>query len=57
MNEDLVNLVTKALCKAWSLGKSYESSSSSEDVIIEACKFISLVKDTVELVRSYKEQT
>lgn len=57
MNEDLVNLVTKALCEAWRLGKSYESSSSSEDVIIEACKFISLAKSTVELVRSYKEQT
>lgn len=34
MNEDLVTLVTEALCKAWSLGKSYESSSTNEDVII-----------------------
>ena len=49
MNEDLVNLVTKALCEAWRLGKSYESSSTNEDVIIEAGKFFALVKDTVEV--------
>ena len=57
MNKDLANLVAKALYDAWEIGVAHQSATTPEDVHIRCEDFLKLVKGTVELVRSYKEQT
>lgn len=57
MNEDLANLVVRALYDAWKIGIAHQSSTTTEDVCMRGEDFFKLVKEVREAVLTYDGNT
>ncbi len=53
MNEDLANLVARALYDAWKIGIAHQSATTPEDVRIRCEDFLKLVKEVRGVVLTY----